>query len=77
MRGFILGVIITLVVILGGAYFYMTTGRFDTRAVGNTPSSFERRAGPSRQTGRRPTGDRPRTRPPKLAETKAPYHRNA
>ena len=43
MRGFILGVIITLVVIFGGAYFYTTTGRFDTRAVGNTASTFERR----------------------------------
>jgi len=43
MRGFILGIIITLVVIFGGAYFYTTTGRFDTRAVGNTASTFERR----------------------------------
>ncbi len=43
MRGFILGVIITLVVVFGGAYFYMTTGHYDTRAVGNTPSTFERR----------------------------------
>ena len=29
--------------VLGGAYFYATTGHFDTRAVGNTPSTFERR----------------------------------
>ena len=43
MRGFILGVIITLVVLFAGAYFYATTGRFDPRAVGNTPSTFERR----------------------------------
>ena len=43
MRGFIVGVIVTLVVIFGGAYFYTTTGRFDTRAVGNTPSTFEQR----------------------------------
>ncbi len=43
MRGFILGVILTLVVIFGGAYLYTTTGHFDIRAVGNTPSSFERR----------------------------------
>ena len=43
MRGFILGVIVTLLVFFGGAYFYTTTGHFDTRAVGNTPSSFERR----------------------------------
>ncbi|MGD0932804.1 MAG: c-type cytochrome [Candidatus Korobacteraceae bacterium] len=43
MRGFILGVIITLVAIFGGAYFYTTTGRYDTRAVGNTPGTMERR----------------------------------
>ncbi len=43
MRGFILGVIITLLVVFGGAYFYATTGHFDTRAVGPTPSTFERR----------------------------------
>ena len=43
MRGFILGVIVTLLVLFVGGYFYMTTGHFDTRAVGNTPSTFERR----------------------------------
>jgi mono/diheme cytochrome c family protein len=43
MRGFILGIILTLLVLGGGAYFYTTTGHFDTRAVGNTPSTFERR----------------------------------
>ena len=43
MRGFILGVIVTLLVIFGGAYIYTTTGQFDIRAVGNTPSTFERR----------------------------------
>ena len=43
MRGFILGIIFTLLVGFGGAYFYSTTGHFDTRAVGNTPSTFERR----------------------------------
>jgi mono/diheme cytochrome c family protein len=43
MRGFILGVILTLLVIFGGAYYYATTGHFDPRAVGNTPSTFERR----------------------------------
>ena len=43
MRGFILGVIVTLVVLFCGAYFYMTTGHFDIRAVGNTPSTFERK----------------------------------
>ena len=41
MRGFILGIILTLLVGLGGAYYYTTTGHFDTRAVGNTPSTFE------------------------------------
>ncbi len=43
MRGFIVGIIVTVLVIFGGAYFYLTTGHFDTRAVGNTPSPFERR----------------------------------
>lgn len=43
MRGFILGVIITLLVVFGGAYFYATTGHFDTRAVPNTPGTLERR----------------------------------
>ncbi len=43
MRGFILGVIVTLLVVFGGAYFYATTGHFDTRAVPNGPGSFERR----------------------------------
>jgi len=43
MRGFIVGVILTLLVVFGGAYYYGTTGHFDTRAVGNRPSSFELR----------------------------------
>jgi hypothetical protein len=43
MRGFILGILFTLIIGLGGAYFYATTGHFDARAVGNTPSTFERR----------------------------------
>ncbi len=43
MRGFIAGVIITLLVVFGGAYFYATTGHFDTRAVPNTPGSLERK----------------------------------
>lgn len=43
MRGFIFGVIITLIVLFGGAYLYTTTGHFDIRAVGNTPGTFERR----------------------------------
>jgi len=43
MRGFIVGVIVTLLVVFGGAYVYTTAGHFDVRAVGNTPSTFERR----------------------------------
>lgn len=42
MRGFILGVILTLLVLFVGGYFYATTGHFDVRAVGNKPSDFER-----------------------------------
>ena len=42
MRGFITGVVVTLLVLFVGGYFYATTGRFDARAVGNTPSTFER-----------------------------------
>lgn len=42
MRGFVLGVIITLLVLFGGAYFYATTGHYDTRAVPNGPGDFER-----------------------------------
>ncbi len=41
MRGFITGVIITLLVLFVGGYFYATTGHFDPRAVGNKPSDFE------------------------------------
>jgi mono/diheme cytochrome c family protein len=44
MRGFLLGVIITLIVIFGGGYLYLTTGHFDTRAIPNPPGHFERRA---------------------------------
>jgi thiosulfate dehydrogenase len=43
MRGFILGIILTLVVGLGGAYLCVRGGHFDPRAVGNRPSTFERR----------------------------------
>jgi thiosulfate dehydrogenase len=43
MRGFILGVILTLLAVFGGAYLYVNGGHFDVRAVGNTPSTFERR----------------------------------
>jgi mono/diheme cytochrome c family protein len=42
MRGFIFGVILTLLAVFGGAYVYTTTGHFDTRAVGNTPGTMER-----------------------------------
>ena len=41
MRGFVTGVVLTLLALLVGGYFYATTGRFDTRAVGNAPSTFE------------------------------------
>jgi thiosulfate dehydrogenase len=44
MRGFIIGVIVTLLIVFGGAYFYATTGHFDMRAVGPAPSHFERHA---------------------------------
>jgi mono/diheme cytochrome c family protein len=43
MRGFILGVLLTLLVVFGGAYLYVYTGHFDTRAVPNGPGNFERR----------------------------------
>ncbi len=43
MRGFILGVIATLLVICGGGYWYLSTGHFDIRAVGNAPSHLERK----------------------------------
>lgn len=43
MRGFLLGVIVTLIVLFGGGYLYLITGRFDSRAVPNGPSQFERR----------------------------------
>ncbi len=43
MRGFITGVILTLLALFAGGYFYATTGHFDARAVGNSPSTFEQR----------------------------------
>jgi len=43
MRGFIWGIILTLLVLFVGGYYYATTGHIDTRAVGNTPGDFERR----------------------------------
>jgi mono/diheme cytochrome c family protein len=44
MRGFITGIVITLLVLAVGGYFYATTGHLDPRAVGNTPSDIERHA---------------------------------
>ncbi|SRR5579883_635838 len=41
MRNFILGVIITILVIIGGAYIYLKFGFFDVSAVPN-PGSLER-----------------------------------
>jgi len=41
MRGFTIGVILTLLVLFCGAYIYITTGHLDTRAVGSAPSTFE------------------------------------
>jgi mono/diheme cytochrome c family protein len=43
MRGFIFGVILTLIAVFGSAYWWVYTGRFDIRAVPNGPSTFERR----------------------------------
>ena len=42
MRGFLLGVIATLVVLFGGAYLMISGGRVDPRAVPNGPTPFER-----------------------------------
>ncbi len=42
MRGFLLGVIVTLVVLFGGAYLMISGGHFDPRAVPNGPTAFER-----------------------------------
>jgi mono/diheme cytochrome c family protein len=44
MRGFIWGVIVTLLVLCVGGYFYATSGHFDIRVVGNKPSDFETHA---------------------------------
>jgi mono/diheme cytochrome c family protein len=43
MRGFLFGVILTLIAVFGGAYWWVYTGHVDTRAVPNGPSTFERR----------------------------------
>src|ERR1039457_2074985 len=42
MRGFVSGVVITLLVLFAVGYYY-ANGHFDTRAVGNTPAQMERR----------------------------------
>lgn len=43
MGKFLLGIIFTLVVIVGGGYWWISTGHVDSRAVPNGPSQFERR----------------------------------
>src|SRR5271157_475692 len=43
MRGFVLGIIATLLVVFGGGYVYLMSGHFDTRAVPDGPGTFERR----------------------------------
>jgi mono/diheme cytochrome c family protein len=43
MRGFLLGIIVTLVVLFGGAYLWISGGHVDPRAVPNGPGQFERR----------------------------------
>jgi mono/diheme cytochrome c family protein len=42
MRGFVLGVLATLIVLLGGTYLYVNGGHFDTRAIPTPPGNFER-----------------------------------
>jgi mono/diheme cytochrome c family protein len=43
MGRFLLGVIVTLLVIVCGGYWYVSTGHVDSRAVPNGPGQFERR----------------------------------
>lgn len=43
MGKFLLGIIFTLIVVIGGGYWWVSTGHVDSRAVPNGPSSFERR----------------------------------
>ena len=43
MRGFLLGIIVTLLVIFGGGYWWVSNGHLDTRAIPTPPSQFERR----------------------------------
>ncbi|HZD30765.1 MAG TPA: hypothetical protein VE779_03805, partial [Candidatus Angelobacter sp.] len=42
MRGFLLGIIVTLIVVFGGGYWWVNSGHVDSRAVPNPPSQFER-----------------------------------
>ena len=42
MRGFLLGIIVTLLVVFGGGYWWVNNGHVDTRAIPNPPSQFER-----------------------------------
>jgi mono/diheme cytochrome c family protein len=43
MGKFLLGVIFTLIIIIGGGYWWVSSGHVDSRAVPNGPSQFERR----------------------------------
>ena len=43
MGKFLLGVIVTLLVVVCGGYWYVSTGHVDSRAVPNGPSQFEKR----------------------------------
>jgi len=43
MGKFLLGIIFTLLVVIGGGYWWISSGHVDSRAVPNGPSQFERR----------------------------------
>lgn len=43
MGKFLLGVIVTLLVVFGGGYWWVSTGHVDSRAYPNGPGQFERR----------------------------------
>jgi thiosulfate dehydrogenase len=45
MRGFVLGVIVTVVAVFCGGYWWVSTGHVDSRAIPNGPSQFEQRTG--------------------------------
>src|SRR5271169_947918 len=42
MRGFLLGIIVALIVVFCGGYWWVSTGHVDSRAIPNGPSQFER-----------------------------------